>query len=74
MTDHKARVKNIARRVKPAHNYTVIFEDLDQRGVYYDHSIGSRDRKLVTPEEIQHYKSDPNTTLIIVNFADNAEK
>ena len=65
----KQRLKDIERRIKPAQKFTVIWEDPDQKGVFYNHPNYTPDRKRLSPEEVQRLRDDPGV-LIEVSYED----
>jgi len=56
---NKQRLEELERRMISPDCLTVVWEDPDQDGVYYDKPSYSPDRKKISAEELEALSADP---------------
>ena len=61
------RIKRLEQRMIPTGKFTVVWEDPDQEGVFYDKGQGEPDRKLITEEAIKTM-SVPGAVILLVVY------
>ena len=65
---NKQRLKEIERKVKPAQDIRVVWEDPGQPGVFYDKDRGEPERKRLTEKNIKALGNEPGAVLIRVTY------